>query len=217
MFSKIVHELKAHAPFTLFGAATGIVLMFVFRDIPHETAHNLFYVFHPLHICLSAVVTAALYKRYLATEEKGIKVFLKVLAVGYIGSVTIGTLSDSLIPFWGETLLHMPHRHQHIGFIEKWWLINPLAVAAIVFAYFKPITKLPHAGHVLISTWASLFHMLMAVDHDHAVPYLGIFIFLFLAVWIPCCFSDIVFPMLFVKDKKNFRGCSHCHKEKEGK
>lgn len=99
MFVKIIHELRAHAPFTLFGALTGIVLMFVFRDISHETAHNLFYVFHPLHICLSAIVTAALYKRYASCEKPGIKLFLKVLAVGYVGSVTIGTLSDSLIPF----------------------------------------------------------------------------------------------------------------------
>ncbi|AHM58129.1 hypothetical protein EAL2_808p06260 (plasmid) [Peptoclostridium acidaminophilum DSM 3953] len=28
-----------------------------------------------------------------------------------------------------------------------------------------------------------------------------IFVFLFLAVWIPCCTSDIVFPLLFVKEK----------------
>jgi hypothetical protein len=27
-------------------------------------------------------------------------------------------------------------------------------------------------------------------------------IFIFLAVWIPCCISDIVFPLLFVKDSK---------------
>jgi hypothetical protein len=210
MFLKIMHELKAHAPFTLFGALTGIVLMFVFRNIPHEAVHNLFYVFHPLHICLSAVVTAAMYKRYLSNERPGIKMFLKVLAVGYAGSVTIGTLSDSLIPFWGETLLNMPHRHVHIGFVEKWWLINPLAIAAIIIAYNKPVTKFPHAGHVLVSTWASLFHMLMASDHTHSVPYLGIFIFLFLAVWIPCCFSDIVFPLLFVRDKNAAIACEHC-------
>jgi len=136
--------------------------------------------------------------------------FFKVLVVGFMGSVAIGTLSDSLIPFWGETLLNMPHRHVHIGFVEKWWLINPLAIAAIIIAYNKPVTKFPHAGHVLVSTWASLFHMLMASDHSHSVPYLGIFIFLFLAVWLPCCFSDIVFPLLFVRDKNAAITCGHC-------
>jgi hypothetical protein len=31
------------------------------------------------------------------------------------------------------------------------------------------------------------------------VSCLTVFVFLFLAVWIPCCVSDIVFPLLFVK------------------
>lgn len=202
MLKKIVHELKEHSPFTLFGALTGIILMMVFRNMPHRLAHNLFYIFHPLHICLSAVVTTALYKRYLSGEPAGIKMFLKVLAVGFASSVGIGTLSDSLIPFWGEILLDMSHRHAHIGFVEKWWLINPLAVIAVVVAYNKPVTKFPHAGHVLVSTWASLFHMLMAADHNHALPYFGIFVFLFLAVWLPCCFSDIIFPLLFARNNK---------------
>jgi hypothetical protein len=26
-------------------------------------------------------------------------------------------------------------------------------------------------------------------------------VFLFLAVWIPCCASDIVWPLLFIRDK----------------
>jgi hypothetical protein len=29
---------------------------------------------------------------------------------------------------------------------------------------------------------------------------LAIFVFLFLAVWLPCCLSDIVFPLLFVRE-----------------
>jgi len=29
-----------------------------------------------------------------------------------------------------------------------------------------------------------------------------IFIFLFLAVWLPCCVSDIVFPLLFVTNEQ---------------
>ncbi len=27
----------------------------------------------------------------------------------------------------------------------------------------------------------------------------GVFVILFIAVWLPCCISDIVFPLLFVK------------------
>ena len=198
MFKTMLNELKDHYPFTLFGALTGIILMMLFKNMEHETAHTLFYIFHPLHIFLSAMVTAAIYKKYNSDTNKIVQ-FIKVLIIGYIGSITIGTLSDSLIPYWGETLLDMPQRHAHIGFVEKWYFVNPVAFAAIVLAYFYPITKFPHASHVLISTWASLFHIIMAMGKGTPVPYFAIFIFLFIAVWLPCCFSDIVFPMLFVK------------------
>jgi len=200
MLKKIIKELKEHYPFTLFGALTGIILMMIFRNMPHETSHRLFYVFHPLHIFLSAIVTAGLYCKYTPSRAiRGVH-FWKVLTVGFIGSVGIGTLSDSIIPFWGEVLLDLPQRSAHIGIFEEPWLISLAAIAGILFVCFKPTTKHPHAGHVLISTWASLFHMLMATHPDQSVPYFGIFIFLFLAVWLPCCLSDIIFPMLFIRN-----------------
>jgi hypothetical protein len=61
---------------------------------------------------------------------------------------------------------------------------------------------------VLLSTWASVFHVLMAGDGSmDAAAYLVVFAFLFLAVWIPCCVSDIVFPLLFAggRDDGNAR------------
>ena len=123
-----------------------------------------------------------------------------LILVGYFGSVGIATLSDSLIPYVGEALLNMPRREAHIGFIEKWWLVNPLAIIGIMIAYFKPSTKFPHAAHVLISTWASLFHIIMAAGKGMGMlVYVAVFFFLFIAVWLPCCVSDIVFPLLFVK------------------
>ncbi len=202
MFKRVLKELKNHFPFTLLGALTGIILMFFFRGISHDAAHNLFYVFHPLHIFLSAVATSAIYKKHLSASP-GAKRFLKVLGVGFVGSVSIGTLSDSLIPFWGQSLMGLQQKHLCLGFVDKWWLINPLAVVAVVIAYKWPKTKVPHAGHVLISTWASLFYMLMAVSPGQPLPYFGIFVFLFLAVWIPCCLSDIIFPLLFVRKSKS--------------
>ncbi|MFH1552217.1 MAG: hypothetical protein ABID83_01070, partial [Candidatus Omnitrophota bacterium] len=61
-----------------------------------------------------------------------------------------------------------------------------------------------HAGHVLISTWASLFHIIMAAGKSLGLFfYVAVFLFLFLAVWVPCCISDIVFPLLFVRKKEN--------------
>ncbi|MFH1957695.1 MAG: hypothetical protein ABIJ15_04390 [bacterium] len=197
MIRQIIKELRNHAPFTMFGAVTGIIIMMLFRNLPKDISYNLFYVFHPAHILLSALVTASMYGIY----KKGKYKLWMLLAIGYLGSVGIATLSDSVIPYLGEALLRMPDREIHLGFIEEWWLVNPLAIAGILIAYFKPSTKFPHALHVLLSTWASLFHIIMAVGGSlNWVSYIVAFIFLFIAVWIPCCVSDIVFPLLFIKD-----------------
>jgi len=123
---------------------------------------------------------------------------LRLILIGYIGSVGIATLSDSVIPFIGEILLNLPNKGLHLGVIEKWWLVNPLAITGILLGRFYPTTKIPHAAHVLLSTWASLFHMTMATStHFDVIMLVLASAFIFLAVWVPCCTSDIVFPLLF--------------------
>ncbi|MFH1868988.1 MAG: hypothetical protein ABH843_08480 [Candidatus Omnitrophota bacterium] len=204
MFKIILDELKEHAPFTIFGAATGIVMMVAFRNLPFKISNNLFYIFHPLHVVLSALVTASMYELRKCSDSRLKCNLLVLLVIGYVGSVGIATLSDSLIPYLNEALLDMPNRHAHIGFIEKWWLINPLAFLGIAVAYFKPSTKFPHFAHVLLSTWASLFHVMMASGGGLSwFSYIVVFLFLFIAVWLPCCISDIVFPLLFVGNPAN--------------
>jgi len=202
----ILRELRNHVPFTLFGSLLGIVFMLIFKGMSHSVSQKLFYVFHPAHVLLSAVVTAGIFRLYNKKAS-----FLLVLVVGYVGSIGVATLSDSLIPYAGEALLGLhdisAHGHEaaecghvHIGFIEGWYIVNPAALAGILLAYFFPHTKFPHAGHVLLSIWASLLHVLMALGSVVSVgQYFGIFVFLFVAVWLPCCFSDIVFPLLFIK------------------
>ena len=137
--------------------------------------------------------------------------------IGYIGSVGIATLSDCILPFFGETLfgvaipthehsqeqLQEPveanepaisqsdalHKHEesgihlHIGFIEEWYIVNPAAFLGIFIAFFLPRTKFPHAGHVLISTWASSFHVLMNTHRELSIPILiGMLFVLFISI-----------------------------------
>lgn len=88
----------------------------------------------------------------------------------------------------------------HLGFIEEWYIVNPAAILGILIALFLPRSKCPHAAHVLLSTWASSAHILMNSTADISILMVGgIFVVLFIAVWLPCCVSDIVFPLLFVK------------------
>lgn len=202
MLKLITHELKHHLPFTSIGALAGVILMIFLKKLPYEVSYKIFYVLHPTHVFLSALATASMYAIHQNCRP-GQKCNHWVLwIVGYLGSVGIATLSDSLIPFWGESLLELPQRQVHIGFIEEWWLVNPLALLGIAIAYYRPNTQVSHTGHVLVSTWASLFHVLMALGATVSLmTYPVIFVFLILAVWLPCCVSDIVFPLLFVKKK----------------
>ncbi|EKD69188.1 MAG: hypothetical protein ACD_47C00227G0003 [uncultured bacterium] len=206
MLKTILSELRSHAPFTLFGVITGVLIMLFCSRLPYETSYAVFYTLHPVHVLMSALVTAAMYElhecpRVGANCMKAKCNFWKLIIIGYAGSVGIATLSDSLIPYFFEALMGMPNKGIHLGFIEKWWLVNPLALLGIVIAHNWRHTKFPHAMHVLLSTWASLFHVIMAVGGPvSTASYVIIAIALFAAVWLPCCVSDIVFPLLFIKE-----------------
>lgn len=257
----IGHELKAHSPFTLLGAVTGIVFMLIFQATSFSKTTTLFAIFHPLHVFLSAMVTASLFQLHRKARQ-----FLLILLVGYVGSIGVATLSDCIIPFFGEEFLgvavptesathgshahghktsevvpnpteptadagdsHHPevadhnhaesadHAHEHdegifhrlhLGFIEEWYLVNPAALLGIVVAFYLPRSKVPHALHILISTWASASHILMNTQADWTIGLIGaMLLVLFIAVWLPCCVSDIIFPMLFVNPDPNHKEC----------
>lgn len=203
MLGRIGIELRQHAPFTAFGAFTGIAIMVVvtYARVPASLSRDLFWGLHPLHVLLSAIATTSMFRLHSGGGP------LVTFAIGYVGSIGIATLSDCLIPFLGEWLLAMPNRGLHLGFIEKWWLVNPLAAVGIAIGLVRPRTRLPHAGHVLLSTWASLFHMTLAIgDRLSALQAAFVGLFLFLAVWVPCCTSDIVFPLLLARTGGPGRG-----------
>jgi len=192
MLKRIAKELKRHAPFTALGAVSGIIIMaiIVYGNVPSQVSYIAFYTLHPIHVVLSALVTTAMYARY-----KRCKLW-SALLIGWTGSIGIATISDAVIPYLAGGLLNVPMEF-HIPFIEKWW-INLAALAGVAICYWKPVTKMPHFGHVLLSTWASLFYF-TAFGIANWIPLLPfIFLFLFLAVWIPCCTSDIAYPLLFV-------------------
>ncbi len=196
MLRLIISELKEHAPFTAFGAITGVIIMviIVLANVSSGVSQAIFFTLHPLHVVFSALATTAMYRKY------GSRRVWAVLLVGYFGSIGIATLSDAVLPYLGGTLLNLEIEFE-IPFINEWWLINPAALTGIAIGYLRPATKFPHYGHVLLSTWASLFYF-TAFSAAQWIPLLPfIFLFLFLAVWLPCCISDIVFPLLVTGKK----------------
>ena len=193
MFGRIAGELRRHAPFTALGALSGtaIMAMIAFGDIPSGASHTIFYTLHPMHVVLSALATTAMYVKYRRAR------FWAAVLIGWTGSIGIATLSDAIIPYLSGGILGVPMEF-HVPFVEKWW-INLLALAGIAVGYWRHTTTIPHFGHTLLSTWASLFYF-AGFGVANWVPLLPlVFAFLFLAVWIPCCTSDIVYPLMFVK------------------
>jgi hypothetical protein len=224
-------------PFTVFGALLGIFFMLIFRHASGVGSRGLFVVFHPAHVVLSAMVTASMFKLHAA--RKRFLLVLLVGYFGSIGIATVsdiviphigtrllgldvpthaqlhteahaaeteGTEHEEHVSHGGE------HEHGiHLAFIEEWYIVNPAALLGVIIAFFLPRTKFPHAGHVLVSTWASSSYLLMNMQSSLTVGAVaGIFATLFIAIWLPCCISDIVFPLLFVKsDLELAAACPH--------
>jgi hypothetical protein len=206
MLRRIGRELLHHVPFTAAGASIGIGVMALITlcNMPMKVSEGLFFTFHPLHVVFSALVTTAIYRK-----QPGHRLWAVVI-IGYVGSVGIATISDAIIPFLEGSSLRLDMGF-HLPFLEtgdmpfigvpKWIVVNGAALIGIAVGFFRPNTTFPHLGHVLLSTWASLFGFTAFGTADWLPLLPIIFVFLFLAVWLPCCVSDIVFPLLWAGEE----------------
>lgn len=192
----ILTELRHHIPFTALGALSGIAIMaaFVIAKIPREPSEYIFETLHPLHVLMSAIVASAMYRRHRPSP-------VAAIAVGLASSVAIGTLSDIVLPYLGGRLVGAEMGHIHLAFIQEWFLVWPAAAAGVAIGLWRKKTRLPHSGHVFLSTWASLFYLTAFGTADWLPMLPLIFVLLFVAVWVPCCFGDIVFPLLIAREQ----------------
>ncbi|MEK6906580.1 MAG: hypothetical protein AABW81_03090 [Nanoarchaeota archaeon] len=192
--SKILKELREHAPFTFLATVIAVILVIVIRmiisiDIDLES----FQAFHIMHIFISAITSAAIFHKY----KKNI--FLSIL-IGVTASIIIGTISDVLIPFLGgnllffQTLLYIPI------FKEPVMIILPALAGSLIGLIFTK-TKISHFGHVFLSVFASLFYLLSFSQEITMLQMIFATLITFIAVLIPCCAGDIIYPLLFVKKK----------------
>jgi len=205
----ILEELKHHIPFTMLSTFVALVLFalasrFIVpgegvacpRCAPvHNTVGLLFLTFHLLHILFSSTATTAMFWRYEKSK-------LKALAVGLSGALILCTVSDIALPFLGGTLVGVS-MDLHICVIEHPETVMPLAIVGL-FIGLKEVsgrlmTKFAHGFHVFISVLASMF-FLVGYGFSEWMNYpLITFLIIFFSVLIPCCLSDIVFPLLFKK------------------
>lgn len=165
----------------------------------HEQASlfGLFHLFHPAHMLFSAAATTAMFRRYD-------RALIKALFVGIFGAVVICGISDIVLPH--VALLTMGYRlHAHICIIEHPMLVLPMAAMGVLLGMFASegvasSTYFSHSLHVFTSTMASIFYMVAAIGQTAWFDQIGVvFLCVVLAVMVPCCLSDIVFPLLMTK------------------
>ena len=171
---------------------------------------------HPEHILVSAAATSAIYWKYSHSGVGGWWSvvggrWMKTLLVGIGGAIIIGTLSDVLLPYFAGQLFSLETTF-HLPLLEMPVLILSLAgIGAIIGMYFD-VFKLTHSSHVFLSVFASLFYLLAFSVELSAVAVMLMSGLVFLVVYIPCCLSDIVFPLFFIK--KPCHDCGHWHNRK---
>jgi len=202
----ILGELAHHLPFSIMSVAFGLVLAGLLHFItraagtadPSEYFRELFHLFHPLHILFSATATTAMFWQ----NERNL---FKAAAVGVAGSIGICGISDVIIPYVAGLMLGT-RMHLHICIIEHPYMILPFLFLGLMMGFLRPgrLEKrggvvLSHSLHVFISAAASVMY-LVSYGMSNWLYHVGaVMIFMVLAVIIPCCMSDIVFPLLFVK------------------
>lgn len=189
-----------HFPFTLLGAALGILLLGLFQIyfapkgmLPGRFLYrDFFHIFHGFHLLFSAVASTAVYYRYHPDWRPAV-------LVGFFATIIPCGASDIGIPYLGGFLLGKPLQF-HWCLIEEPGLVFPFLVLGILGGLFgaknlNRITYFSHGIHVLISSFASTFYFVAFGITDWAPLIGGIFAITVFAVVLPCCLSDIVLPI----------------------
>jgi hypothetical protein len=154
----------------------------------------LFHLFHPMHMFFSAAATTAMFWRY---ERK----LLKALLIGLAGAIGVCGLSDIVMPQVSLMILHKP-MPWHICVIEHPTMVLSFAAVGVLVGLTASIgvrqsTFFSHSLHVFSSTMASIFYLIGPFGALGWIDQVGVvFIFIIVAVMVPCCLSDIVFPLL---------------------
>jgi len=196
-------ELLSHLPFSIFATVGGMMLVAVLTFIGEpfygqklpEAFRELFHIFHPVHMLFSATATTAMFWRY----ERRV---VKALIVGVLGALLVCGASDIVIPYVSGLMLGVEMGF-HVCVIEHPGLVLPFTAVGVLAGFLASghivrATVFSHTVHVVISSSASLLYLVSFGLTDWTDNAGWVFIFVVLAVMIPCCFSDIVFPLLVV-------------------
>ncbi len=200
----IANEFAHHFPYTLVGSLISMAAVWWFgtqhlasghAELLCRQARASFHLFHPLHICLSSIATTSLFWRY---ERHA----LRAVWVGAWGTILPCGLSDYVFPYVGGRLLGQP-MEWHICLVQEPQLFFPFLALGILGGFWaesrlRGSHLFSHGAHVFVSSAASLLYLVSfgftswMTDVQDIFP---VFAIIVLAVWVPCCISDVVIPV----------------------
>jgi hypothetical protein len=200
----VVLELAHHLPYTIVSTLIAMAGVWWFGTQRLNSglseqlliqARAAFHLFHPLHICLSAIATTSLFWRY---ERR----LVKAIVVGALGTIIPCGLSDYVFPYLGGLLLGQSMEF-HMCIVNHPQLFFPFLSLGIAGGFWAEQLMtgshlFSHGAHVLVSSVASLLYLISfgftawMGDVAYVFPAFAIIV---LAVWVPCCISDIVVPV----------------------
>lgn len=210
--ASMIQEIMHHLPYAIFSVAFGLIILSFFDffmpagqsgPLLEEKLDVLFHSFHFLHIIFAVTGSFIAFSRYSKNLIYGI-----IVSIGT--ALVFCTLSDVILPYLGGTLLGV-HMHIHFCFLSELHNVIPFLLVGllngVVMSNHSSTVKgfysvSAHFSHIFISSLASLFYL---VGHGLTdwYPKMGfLFIFLIIAVVVPCTMADVIVPIWFAKRGK---------------
>lgn len=202
-------ELLHHLPYAIFSVAFAlIILSFVTlvlqgmseQIVAQKGASMLFHSFHFMHIVFAATGTIITFRRFC-------KDMFSSLLVGIMTPVFFCTLSDSILPYLGGRALGV-NMSFHLCFFTELANVLPFLFIGILNGFVlsrhsqenqKVYSIFSHFIHIFVSSLASTFYLVAHGFMDWHKDIGFVFLFIIIAVVIPCTLSDVVVPMAYAR------------------
>ena len=221
----VFNELACHFPYAVFSVALSLATAAILgyfsfgaqANVVEHGSHVLFHTFHFMHIVFAASGTVLTFLRFSNKTVKGI-------LVGACSAIFFCVLSDSIMPylvgeFMGVTM------DFHICFVTEINNVLPFLLVGLFNGWvlskhnsaessFYSIWS--HFMHIFVSSLASILYIISHGMHDWYDQMGILFMFLIIAVVIPCTLSDVVVPIYFAKNNVDDVKKDECCTAKDG-
>jgi hypothetical protein len=144
---------------------------------------------------------------------------LRTLLVGFTGAVVVCGIGDIAFPHASLVILGKAPAEPHICILHHPSLVYPFALVGVALGWvaaasIERATYYSHSIHVFVSTMATIFYLVGPLGKLAWIDRIGsVFFFTLVAVLVPCCFSDILYPLLLTRaGRDQYAHSGHAHR-----